>query len=43
MTSHYMILKLTLAMIKDYCSNEDYKDLLMAYLDKNLNDTIDYQ
>ena len=32
-----------IAMIKDYCSNEDYKDLLVAHLDKNLNDTIDYQ
>ena len=32
-----------IAMIKDYCNNEDYKDLLVAYLDKNLNDTIDYQ
>ena len=27
----------------DYCSNKDYKDLLIAYLDKNLNTTIDYQ
>ena len=32
-----------IGMVVDYCSNEDYKDLLMAYLDKNLNDTIDYQ
>ena len=31
-----------IAMIEDYCSNEDYKDLLVAYLDKNLNYTIDY-
>ena len=31
-----------IAMISDYCSNEDYKDLLVAHLDKNLNDTIDY-
>ena len=26
-----------ISMISDYCSNEDYKDLLVAYLDKNLN------
>ena len=26
-----------IAMISDYCSNEGYKDLLVAYLDKNLN------
>ena len=31
-----------IAMISDYCSNKDYKDLLVAYLDKNLNTTIDY-
>lgn len=31
-----------IGMAADYCSNEDYKDLLVAYLDKNLNDTIDY-
>lgn len=31
-----------IAMIEDYCSNKDYKDLLVAYLDKNLNYTIDY-
>ena len=31
-----------IAMISDYCSNEDYKDLLVAYLDKNLNTDIDY-
>ena len=31
-----------IAMISDYCSNEDYKDLLIAYLDKNLKSTIDY-
>ena len=31
-----------IAMITDYCSDEDYKDLLIAYLDKNLNTTIDY-
>ena len=31
-----------IAMIADYCSNEDYKDLLVAHLDKNLKDTIDY-
>ena len=32
-----------IAMTADYCSNEDYKDLLIAYLDKNLSDTINYQ
>ena len=32
-----------IGMVTDYCSNEDYKDLLVAYLDENLNDTIDYQ
>lgn len=32
-----------IVMISDYCSNDDYKDLLMACLDKNLNDTIDYK
>ena len=31
-----------IAMIADYCSNEDYKDLLVVHLDENLNDTIDY-
>ena len=31
-----------IAMTADYCSNEDYKDLLVAYLDKNLNIDIDY-
>ena len=31
-----------IGMITDYCSNEDYKDLLVAYLDKNLNTAIDY-
>ena len=31
-----------ISMISDYCSNEDYKDLLVAYLDKNLNTNIDY-
>ena len=31
-----------IAMAADYCSNEDYKDLLIAYLDKNLSDTINY-
>ena len=31
-----------IAMISDYCSNKDYKDLLAAHLDKNLND-YDYQ
>ena len=29
-------------MIADYCSDKDYKDLLIAYLDKNLSDTISY-
>ena len=29
-------------IIADYCSNKDYKDLLVAYLDKNLNNTIGY-
>ena len=32
-----------IAMISDYCSNKDYKDLLIAYLDENLSDTINYQ
>ena len=31
-----------IAMITDYCSNKDYKDLLVAYLDENLNTDIDY-
>ena len=31
-----------ITMIADYCSDEDYKDLLIAYLDKNLSDTINY-
>ena len=31
-----------IAMAADYCSNKDYKDLLIAYLDKNLSDTIGY-
>ena len=31
-----------IAMIVDYCSNKDYKDLLVAHLDKNLKDTIGY-
>ena len=31
-----------IAMIEDYCSNEDYKDLLIAYLNENLKYTIDY-
>lgn len=31
-----------IAMTADYCSNKDYKDLLIAYLDKNLKYTIDY-
>ena len=29
-------------MIADYCSNKDYKDLLVTYLNDNLNTTIDY-
>ena len=29
-----------IAMIADYCKNKDYTDLLLAYLDKNLSDTI---
>ena len=29
-----------IAMIVDYCSNKDYKDLLVAYLDKKLNTAI---
>ena len=31
-----------IAMTADYCSNKDYKDLLIAYLDKNLSNTINY-
>ena len=31
-----------ISMISDYCSNEDYKDLLIAYLNENLNATIGY-
>lgn len=31
-----------IAMIADYCNNKDYKDLLLAYLDKNLSDAIEY-
>ena len=31
-----------IAMIVDYCSNEDYKDLLIAYLNENLNYDIGY-
>ena len=29
-------------MVSDYCSNEDYKGLLIAYLNENLNSDIDY-
>ena len=29
-------------MIADYCSNKDYKDLLVTYLNDNLNDIINY-
>ena len=39
--THYDKDKL-ISMISDYCSNEDYKDLLVAHLDKNLNTNIDY-
>ena len=31
-----------IAMISDYCKDKDYKDLFIAYLDKNLNTDIDY-
>ena len=31
-----------IAMISDYCSNKDYKDLLIAYLNDNLNTTVYY-
>ena len=31
-----------IAMTADYCSNKDYKDLLIAHLDENLKYTIDY-
>ena len=31
-----------IAMTADYCSNKDYKDSLVAYLDKNLNTDIGY-
>ena len=31
-----------IAMISDYCSDKDYKDLLIAYLNENLKYTIDY-
>ena len=31
-----------IAMVADYCSNEDYKDLLIAYLNENLNYDISY-
>lgn len=31
-----------ISMIADYCSNKDYKDLLIAYLNENLKSTIDY-
>ena len=31
-----------IAMIADYCSNEYYKDLLIAYLNENLKSTIGY-
>ena len=31
-----------IATIGDYCSNKDYKDLLIAYLNENLNNGLDY-
>lgn len=31
-----------IAMTADYCSNKDYKDLLIAHLDKNLSYNINY-
>ena len=31
-----------IAMVADYCSNKDYKDLLIAYLNENLNNKLDY-
>ena len=31
-----------IAVVADYCSNEDYKDLLIAYLNENLNYDIGY-
>ena len=31
-----------IAMVADYCSNKDYKDLLLAYLGKNLKVSVDY-
>ena len=31
-----------IAMTADYCSNKDYKDLLIAYLNENLKSTIGY-
>ena len=31
-----------ISMIADYCSNKDYKDLLVTYLNDNLNTTIGY-
>ena len=31
-----------IAIVADYCSDKDYKDLLVTYLNDNLNDTIDY-
>ena len=31
-----------IAMISDYCSNKDYKDLLVTHLNENLSSTIDY-
>ena len=39
--AHYDKDKL-ISMISDYCSNEYYKDLLVAYLDENLNTNIGY-
>ena len=31
-----------IAMISDYCSNKDYKDLLITYLNENLNNELEY-
>ncbi len=31
-----------IVMVADYCSNKDYKDFLIAYLNENLKSTIDY-
>ena len=31
-----------ISMIADYCKNKDYKDLLIAYLNENLDENIEY-